>query len=248
MRRVVVCLSLALVSACGLCGETASAPQTARQALLEMFFSKTPGTLVKHLPAVTLAALEKSGALTSLQTYSSMATQLQTQGKTVQTFETGSVLLSGQDPKTGDKFEVTVENDALRADQDDIELSFQVYKNGQVERTPFMPQMTFSMKQEEKVWKLNEISVTIHLPLADPDFLKAITEKMTPHAGPTAYAAHPEISAQPAGSDAQVIAAMRSILTAEVTYAATYPNVGYTCTLSNLDGFGGGEPTNTRQC
>jgi hypothetical protein len=171
-----------------------------------------------------------------------MTTQLQTQGKTVQTFETGSVLLSGQDPKTGDKFEVTVENDALRADQDDIELSFQVYKNGQVERTPFMPQMTFSMTQEEKVWKLNEISVTIHLPLADPDFLKAITEKMTPHAGPTAYAAHPEISAQPAGSDSQVIAAMRSILTAEVTYAATYPNVGYTCTLSNLDGFGGGEP------
>ena len=242
MRRVVVCLSLALVSACSLWGETASAPQTARQALLEMFFSKTPGTLVKHLPAVTLAALEKSGALTSLQMYSSMATQLQTQGKTVQTFETGSVLLSGQDPKAGDKFEVTVENDALRADQDDIELSFQVYKNGQVERTPFMPQMTFSMKQEEKVWKLNEISVTIHLPLADPDFLKAITEKMTPHAGPTAYAAHPEISAQPAGSDSQVIAAMRSILTAEVTYAATYPNVGYTCTLSNLDGFGGGEP------
>jgi hypothetical protein len=124
-----------------------------------------------------------------------MTTQLQTQGKTVQTFETGSVLLSGQDPKTGDKFEVTVENDALRADQDDIELSFQVYKNGQVERTPFMPQMTFSMTQEEKVWKLNEISVTIHLPLADPDFLKALTEKMTPHAGPTAYAAHPEISA-----------------------------------------------------
>ena len=66
----------------------------------------------------------------------------------MQTFETGSVLLSGQDPKTGDKFEVTVENDALQADQDDIELSFQVYKNGQVERTPFMPQMTFSMKQE----------------------------------------------------------------------------------------------------
>jgi hypothetical protein len=64
MRIVVVCLSLALVSACSLWGETASAPQTARQALLEMFFSKTPGTLVKHLPTVTLAALEKSGALT----------------------------------------------------------------------------------------------------------------------------------------------------------------------------------------
>ena len=42
---------------------SAAVPQTARQALIEMFFSKTPGTLVKHLPAATRAALEKSGAL-----------------------------------------------------------------------------------------------------------------------------------------------------------------------------------------
>jgi len=34
---------------------------------------------------------------------------------------------------------------------------------------------------------------------------------------------------------------MRTILTAEATYAATYPMVGFTCTLSDLDGFGGGE-------
>jgi hypothetical protein len=222
-------------------GQTEGAPQTARQALIEMFFSKTPGTLVKHLPIATRTALEKSGALASLQAYSTMATQLQTQGKTVQTFETGSVLLSGEDSKTGDKFEITVENDALRADQDDLELSFQVYKNGKSERTPFMPQMTFSMKQEEKIWKLNEISVTIHVPLADPDFLKAITEKMTPHSGPSAYAARAE-SGQAGGSDASVTGAMREILTAEVAYASSYPNVGYTCTLSNLDGFGGGEP------
>ena len=34
---------------------------------------------------------------------------------------------------------------------------------------------------------------------------------------------------------------MRNILAAEVTYATTYPSVGYTCTLSDLDGFGGAE-------
>jgi len=38
------------------------------------------------------------------------------------------------------------------------------------------------------------------------------------------------------------LAAVRTILTAETTYAATYPAVGYTCALSDLDGFGGGEP------
>lgn len=247
MRKPVVSLSLALALAT-LCTassgaqQSGGAPQTARQALLEMFFSKTPGTLVKHLPAATRAALDKSGALATLQQYSLMASQLQAQGQNLQTFETGSVLLSAEDPKSGQKVEITVENDALRGDQDDIELTFHIIKNGQEDRTPFMPQITFSMKQEAQVWTLNEVSVTIHLPLADPDFLKVITEKMKPQAGAnTAFIPHPEITGQPAGSDALVIAAMRTILTAEITYAASYPTVGFTCSLSSLDGFGGGE-------
>ena len=234
-------------------GQQSSAPQTARQALLEMFFSKTPGTLVKHLPEATRAALEKSGAMVTLQQYSLMASQFQTQGQNLKTFETGSLLLSGEDPKTGQKVEITVEDDALRGDQDDIELSFQTYKDGQVQRTPFMPRITFSMKQESQVWKLNEIAVTIRLPLADPDLLKAITEKMkpqantttviTPHIEPSGtFTAQPQNSSPPAGSDATVMSAMRTILTAETTYAVAYPKVGYTCTLSDLDGFGGGEP------
>ena len=227
-------------------GAPQAAPQTARQALIEMFFSKTPGTLIKHLPMATRTALEKSGALTSLQQYATMASQLQTQGQNVQTFETGSVLLSGENPQTGEKVEITVENDTLRGEQDDIEVSFQMYKNGVAKKGPFMPQITFSMRQEGQVWTLNEISVTLHLPLADPDFLKTITEKMTPQAGTAratgTFVPRSEVSVQAGGSDAMVIAAMRTILTAEVTYATSYPTVGYSCTLSDLDGFGGGTP------
>ena len=251
MRRVVISLTIAILLGAASQAQQSGTPQTARQALLEMFFSKTPGTLVKHLPVTTRTALEKAGVLANLQQYSAMMSQLQTEGQNLQTFETGSVLLSVDNPKTGDKSEVTVENDALRGDRDDIELSFQFYKNGQSQRTPFMPLMTFSMKQEGQVWKLNEISVTLHLPLADPDFLKALTEKMTPTAAVTGqsgvsgnFVPRPEISVQPGGtgSDAMVVAALRTILTAQVTYASRYPNVGYTCTLSSLDGFGGGEP------
>ena len=219
-------------------------PQTARQALLEMFFSKTPGTLVKHLPAATREALEKTGALANLQQYSVLTSQFQAQGQNFQTFETGSVLLSAEDPKTGQKVDVTVENDALRGDEDDIELSFQTYKNGQVQRTPFMPRTTFSMKLEAHVWKLNEISITVRLPLADPDLLKAVTEGVKARQNASISAApQSQTVATPAGSDAQVLAAMRSILAAEITYAATYPRSGFTCTLSDLDGFGGGEPS-----
>ena len=247
MRRIVVGLAVCLSCAAFAQAAENVTPQTARQALLEMFFSKTQGTFVKHLPATTLAALEKSGALAGLQQYGLLASQFQAQGNNLQTFETGSILLSGEDPKTGQKIEVTVENDALSGDDDDIELSFQTYKDGQAQRTPFMPRVTFSMKQEAQVWKLNEISVTVRLPLADPDFLKAITEKMKPQVSATSTItpreqASGQTPAQTASSDSMVLAAMRTILTAETTYAATYPRVGYTCSLSDLDGFGGGEP------
>ena len=243
MKRLVHFLAIVALSVAGSVAQQTATPQTARQALLEMFFSKTPGTLVKHLPAATLSALAKSGALANLQAYSMMANQLHAQGNNLETFETGSVLLSASDPKTGQKVEITVENDALRGDQDDIEVAFQIYKNGTVQRTPFMPQMTFTMKQEAQVWTLNEISVTIHLPLANPDFLKAITDKMAPHAGTNGgFTTTPQTQiASQAGSDPMVLAAMRTILSAETTYAATYAATGFTCTLSNLDGFGSSE-------
>jgi len=250
MRRIAVSFVL-LTWWAGVClAQQPAVPQTARQALLEMFFSKTSGTFVKHLPVATRAALEKAGAMASLQQYSLLTAQLQTQQSNFQTFDTGSVLLSGQDPKTGQKMEVTLENDTLRGDVDDLVLSFAIFKDGKVQRTAYMPLITFSMKQEAHIWKLNEISITVHLPLADPELLKAITEKMKPQVEaqahvqvqPTTFAPRSEVQLQPAGSDAMVIGAMKSILTAESTYSQTYSNVGYTCMLSDLDGFGGGEP------
>ena len=250
MRRIAMLLTFATLCANALAQQapaSPTAPQTARQALIEMFFSKTPGTLMKHLPEATRAALEKAGATTFLQQYAAMAIHLESQGKGVQTFETGSVLLATENPSTGEKVEITVENDSLMGDQDDIEVSFVTYKNGQPQRPPVMSHVTFSMKSEADIWRLNEIAVTIRVPLADPDFLKGITEgiKATSQATTQVQLSFPgstQSSNQSFGNDASVVAAMRNILNAEATYATTYPSVGYTCTLSDLDGFGGGAP------
>jgi hypothetical protein len=244
-------LSLILCSA-GLRATNAApeVPQTARQALMEMFFSKQPGTFLKHLPAVTRATLEKSGALASVQQYSALAGQMQTQGKSFQTFETGPVMLAADDPKTGQKVEIVVLNDSLQGDQDDIELSIHTYKESQAQRTPFMPRIVFSMKMESGLWTLNAIGITIKLPLADPDLLKSITDGMkTRAAAATNVQIHAQgtsqfqgqTSASGFGGDANALAALRRILTAETTYAATYSAVGYTCALSDLDGFGAAE-------
>ena len=249
MRKLGVVLPSVVLCAISLWGQQGpvhAAPQTARQALTEMLFSKAPGTFLKHLPEATRGTLEQSGTLKTLEQYSLMASQLQTQGKSFETFETGSILLSTEDPKSGQKIEVTVENDALRGDEDDIEVSFQTYKNGQAQRTPFMPRISFGMKMESGIWKLNEVAVTIRLPLADPDFLKGISEAMKGQAAASAAVSgqitpRMDTTIQTAGDDSAVIAAMRSILTAQVTYAATYPAAGFACTLSYLDGFGGAE-------
>ncbi len=223
-----------------------STPQTARQALIEMFSLKTSGTFVKHLPAATLSALETSGAMQTLQQYSTLTSQLHTSGGQIETFATGPILLATSDPKTGQKLEVLVENDSQRGDGDDIELSFRTYKDKQVQRTPFMPRITFVMKKESGIWKLNEILASVRLPLADPDFLKSITDNIKSRTAAAAATTPMRIQTQTStttfGTEASVTAAMRTILTAETTYRNSYPGVGYTCTLSDLDGFGGGAP------
>lgn len=68
MRKIVCSLALVVVGLTATWAQQ-TAPQTARQALLEMFFSKESGTFVKHLPLATRTALEQSGAMTQLQGY-----------------------------------------------------------------------------------------------------------------------------------------------------------------------------------
>jgi len=251
MRKLAAAILSLILSSSGLWAKSATqeAPQTARQALLEMFFSKESGTLLKHLPAITRATLEKSGAMGSLQQYSALAGQFHVQGKSFETFETGPVMLATSDPKTGQKTELVVDNDSLQGDQDHIQLSIHTYKDNQAQRTPFMPVIVFSMKMESGLWTLNEVAVTIKLPLADPDFLKSISDGMKARPAASSPQFHMQTMGQTSGqasihslgSDANILAAVRMILTAETTYAATYPAVGYTCTLSDLDGFGAAE-------
>jgi len=247
--QVKLAIGLVLFLACnGVWAQPQSQNQTARQALVEMFFSKTPGTFLEHLPVATRAALEKSGALPAMQQYAGLMNQMQMQNKNVQFFETGPVLFSTDDPKTGQKFDILVEKDVLHGDRDDIEVSFQTYKDGKPQQAPFMPRLTFDMRTESGMWTLNELDLLVRVPLADPEFLKTITEGVKSRlaaanmqARPT-FASQDEMPRQQFASDTLVLNAMRSILAAEKTYASTYTAVGYTCSLSDLDGFGGGTP------
>ena len=240
-------LLLALALTLTLSADAQPVQQNARQALLEMFFGK-PGSLEKHLPKATLNALrEASGNGPSmLAQFSMLSAFTNAPGSHLQTFETGSTLLSVDEERTQSKFEVTVENDDLRGDEDEILLAFHATKDGQPAGTPFLPTLSVLMKQEAGIWKLNELSITLRVPLADPNFLKTMVamsqQKATGMGAIAGPNSGPQASAQSRPNEASAIASVRAIIAAEITYAATYPARGFTCSLSDLDGFGSDSP------
>jgi hypothetical protein len=242
MQRTLIAIVLATSTSAAFGAQAQPAPQTARQALIEMFFGKTPGSLEKHLPEATKAALRQAGGasgMSPLAAFSLIGSQISANGQQLQTFEAGPTLLVAENPRVHSKVEITVENDDLRADEDEIELSFKGYKDGQEQIRGVMPRLKMLMKQEAGIWRLNTITFSISVPLADPEFLKGLMQS----AARTHDTA--QISRAPVNS-AAVVGALRTILTAEMTYSRTYTAQGYTCSLSDLDGFGGGEP-NERQ-
>ena len=182
MRRVfaaaVVLLLSFFLKAHFLNAQAVPPAQTARQALIEMFFGQSANHLEKHLPDVTSRSLRKLGApngADALSQFSMMATQAR-DGTNLQTFDTGSTLLSADDPQGNGKVEITVERDDLVGDEDQIEVALHMTRNGKEETLPFIPRFTFAMKMESDIWRLNEVSVTVRVPLADPNFLKSVED------------------------------------------------------------------------
>jgi TonB family protein len=161
----------------------AKPPQTARQALIEMFFGQGPDHLEKHLSDNTLQTYQKLGGTNGqggIGVFSMFAMQAKSGREKFKTFDTGSTFLISKQPigASYDKMEITVERDELVGDQDQIELALHLVSNGKEEAIlPYVLRFTFSMKMESEVWRLHEVSGTVRFPLADPVFLKMVEER-----------------------------------------------------------------------
>jgi hypothetical protein len=226
MNHIVIVLWVLLTTNTVLAAHTQIAPappppQSARDALLEMFLGQGPDHLKRHLPEITKKAFAKieSGANPSFLTeVEGIAMQARAGGRSLQTMETGPVLLVSEQPQTREKFEVTVERDDLSGDEDEIDLSFQMSRNGKPEGLTFLPRLTFMMKMESGVWRLNEASFLARMPLADPDFLKELAGQIE--------------EKQQRMNEFTASFSIRAIVSAETAYHTKHP--GYTCSLSEL--------------
>jgi hypothetical protein len=98
------------------------------------------------------------------------------------------------------------------------------------------------MKQEAGIWRLNEVTVAVKVSLADPGFLKGITTDLkgtSTGSGEISMGTPTAVAVSNAGNEASAVSALRTLNTAEVTYAATFGQ-GFTCALADLGGMGGG--------
>lgn len=230
MRRVCIVLWTALsISAAAQSSSDAppapaKQPQTARQALIEMFLGKNPQDFKKHLPKPAIEALVSKGETPedSILLRISMVGRQLGASEHVETFDDGPMLLvsesnegKGKD-KEKTRLEAMVEHDSFSGDSDEIELSVHFYRDGKEEFLYVVPRLTFSFIQEKEVWKLSDLTITAQIPLTDAEYLKGVRKKVN------------ENNERLASAHVAMLASF------EATYAAQNPGRGYTCTLSDL--------------
>jgi len=222
MRLICLVYLLAAVCSCITVQAQTSAtapPQSARQALLEMFLGKGENDFTKHLPEAAHEVLIHKGdspETSLILRISSIGRLMTAQGEHFETFETGPTLLVTEQNSGHEKYEIAVEHDALLGEDDEIELSIHYYKDGELQSLPVVPRLIFTLRQEKEIWRLTDVTAAVHAPLTDPDYLKGLRKDQ---------------------NEANERAAQNRLVnmsTAETNYAARHPDRGYACALGTL--------------
>lgn len=228
MRHICIALFAMIAVSCPLAAQNAEPPeQSPRQALIEMFMGKGENDFTKHLPDSARAVLVHKGEspeTSFLLKVSSAIRGLTQQGEKAETFESGPNILVTENSNIHERVEIGVEHDSLSGEEDEIELSVHVLKNDEPQALPVIPRLTFTLKEEDKIWRVTELTLAAHVPLEDPDYLKGLRKQQD----------------EANESAAQMRVSM--IFQTETAYAASHAGVGYVCQLDNLYSSPEGEP------
>ena len=144
--------------------------QSPRKALLEMLLGGDDA-VKKHL---TLEVQQKIGDLLSSPTPAGMnPMQALTMaraagGDNLETFEAGPILFAYNNPAQHQKFEVRIDGDDLRGGEDQMRLSLHSFRDGAEEQLPVLLRFNLAWKAQQRVWRLNAITLSVTLPVGDP--------------------------------------------------------------------------------
>ena len=132
-------------------------------------------------------------------------------------------------------FEVHVDSDDLSGDTDNIDISFHQFRDGVETEIPYaalLSRFTVGLKQQQNVWRLNEISINIKVPLGDPKLLEKFGNGMPGMIGGKLGASASGKPEKPREMSPREAVQMLSMT--ESMFARTHPEIGFTCTLSEL--------------
>ena len=236
-RVIVLCIMLA-----AMCGaeQRSSASQSPRQAIIEML-SGSEAQFRQHLTLEMQAKLaemmkDSSGAFP----LHAITTAKPSDPDHFQAFDLGPILFSLNNPEQHERYEVQIDSEDPRGDQDLIGLSLHLIRNGIEEETPIAMRFIVNMKRQEGMWRLNAVTLSATLPVGDPRILDKAWW------GPIMLAA----SGSKSDSSPAVIVddrakisplrAVRMIGMAENIYAQNHPGIGFTCHMADLVNVGKG--------
>jgi hypothetical protein len=228
----ILCLTTSLLSQ-----PQAASPkqQTARQALIEIV-TRGGDTLLKHLTVEVQDVLKANKKFNS--TALSLLNSMPEGG--LQSFEAGEVLFVYNDAAQRTKYEVHVDNDDLAGDEDSLLLSLHAFRDGKEQDTEWelmSSHFTVSLKLQQNVWRLDKISIGAEFPIGDAKFIeKAFLKPATGAASNSGFvgvrvgSGTGEVNSSGMAPEELV----RMLAFAESMFARQHPDVGFTCSFSEL--------------
>lgn len=244
-RRFRLVIYLVVVLAAGSAAQrTNIAEQSPRQAMIEMM-SGDEAPFKKHLTVEMQTKLHNlmKGSLDNAPSPLQVLTGTKSPGSnTLQAFDLGPILFSFNNPQEHERYEVQIDSDEPRGDEDIMGLSVHLVRNGVEQQIPVGMRFVLNLKRQEGTWRLNAVTLSATLQVGDPRILDKSWW------GPALVAAtggnNDTASAEPVVVDERPkmtpLRAVRMIGMAENIYVQKHPGLGYTCTLADLVNVGRG--------
>jgi hypothetical protein len=225
-------------------GQRAMHEQSPRQALIEML-SGGEAPFKKHLTLEMQSKLQnlmKSSPDNAPSPLLALTGAKSAGANQFQSFDIGPILFSFNNPDEHERYEVEIDSEDQRGEEDTMELSLHLVRNGVEREIPVKLKILARLKRQAGIWRLTTVNLNASLPVGDPRILEKSWW------GPM-LSAVADTSEERAASSAVVIderpkmnplRAVRMNGMAENLYAQMNHSAGYTCNLSNLVNIGKG--------
>ena len=171
--RLAICSAIIFASLAS--GERhTSFDQSPRQALIEML-SGGEAPFKKHLTLEMQSKLQnlmKSSPDNAPSPIQVLIGAKSPDATHFQSFDIGPILFAFSNPEQHERYEVEIDSDELRGEEDTMGLSLHLVRNGVEREIPVSLRILARLKRQAGIWRLTMLTMTTTLPVGDPRILE----------------------------------------------------------------------------